>query len=1011
MRTRSLLTAVLPLLLPPALASAQNLVANPGFENGLTGWSGSSGALAASTQNPRSGAACLRVEDASATSSVSATSTSTLAITQGQAYELRVFVRAEQDGQQVLVSLNQLDAGGAWISGHNYDFVVTASTGWTEFSTRLRSFASNAASVVLNLRPAIWTDAGELTGVAYFDDVVFQAVADPGRKNDQATWLVDPGPVRVWRSPAEQKVLRDVTPSAASPRAASILIEAAQGEAEPAQIVLETQGADSLTGVTVSDLAGPSGASIPSTAFQIREVAYVQVVTPTDYSSMPGWTADPLPLFSPPLALAAGRQQPLWLTVRVPQGAKPGDYAGTVHLTFQSAAALDLPITVHVFGFALPKEHHLRTAYGLGLWNLDRYHHLNGDPALRRQVFQLYLGDFAEHRVSPYDPMGDDLIEVGFPNLNWPLDQVVVDPDAPTGTNHVMKVVDDAADATVAAGGAAYLPVTQGSSYTLAFRARTDSSRSFLVALMQYRADHSWISGHNVDTVRAGTTSWASFTATVDSSRLAADAAFFKVALYACPWTAAGELTGATWFDDVSLKPAGGGAELVPNGGFELTVADAEPVADFSRADPALAFALDDLGLDSFRLPVPYFGWGNLGEQHPGSMLGYDWTTPEYATLFGKMVRSMTDHLAQRGWLGKAYTYWFDEPFPSDYAFVGHGMDLLHAADPRLKRLLTEEFQPALAGKVDLWSPLEDLWAPSWSKARQALGEEVWWYVCTGPKAPYPNEFIDHAGIEHRVRFWMAWQLGVQGDLYWDTTYWTCDDLFPPPGLQDPWTDPMSKNNWGGVPGEWGNGDGRLLYPPRSWKDGATRVEGPTPSLRWELIREGLEDYEYLWLLRDAAGRAEAAGADPTAVASARALLDVPPSVFGSTIDYSNDSTALLSHRRSVALALEGLLATLSPSGADAGAAGPDAGAPRLDAGADGGEPPAGEDASGELADSGKPPAGADASTVAQADGSSVQPQPAEAGCGCSSSAGGPETVLLALALFALAQRTRGVPQ
>jgi len=48
------------------------------------------------------------------------------------------------------------------------------------------------------------------------------------------------------------------------------------------------------------------------------------------------------------------------------------------------------------------------------------------------------------------------------------------------------------------------------------------------------------------------------------------------------------------------------------------------------------------------------------------------------------------------------------------------------------------------------------------------------------------------------------------------------------------------------------NGEGSLLYPghqvPRY--TGQKSVIGPVSSIRFELLREGIEDYEYLWLLK-----------------------------------------------------------------------------------------------------------------------------------------------------------------
>ena len=47
------------------------------------------------------------------------------------------------------------------------------------------------------------------------------------------------------------------------------------------------------------------------------------------------------------------------------------------------------------------------------------------------------------------------------------------------------------------------------------------------------------------------------------------------------------------------------------------------------------------------------------------------------------------------------------------------------------------------------------------------------------------------------------------------------------------------------------NGEGSLIYPGSGVKEntGQRNVDGPVSSIRFELLREGIEDYEYLWLL------------------------------------------------------------------------------------------------------------------------------------------------------------------
>jgi len=96
---------------------------------------------------------------------------------------------------------------------------------------------------------------------------------------------------------------------------------------------------------------------------------------------------------------------------------------------------------------------------------------------------------------------------------------------------------------------------------------------------------------------------------------------------------------------------------------------------------------------------------------------------------------------------------------------------------------------------------------------------------------------------------WLAYVYGIEGELYYASDYcWesSCG------GQSDPW---VSIYAFGG------NGDGTLFYPGTPAKiGGSTPV--PVPSLRLALIRDGMEDYEYLHALDaidPAAARAAAA--------------------------------------------------------------------------------------------------------------------------------------------------------
>jgi MYXO-CTERM domain-containing protein len=992
-------------LVAPVAAHGQNLVVNGDFENGATGWSGGT----AATDTPHAGTACLQVVDADSAAGPAAVTADLIAIAPGQAYLFEGWVRGSADDQQTLVTLNQYDAGRAWIPGHNMDFVVTAGVAWAQFRFVIRNFDQLTGYVGISLRPVRWTEAGELLGSAWFDDIFFGSTSVTSEVRGQ--WLASTAAARIWRSPVEQKVRRGDLLADSAPTASELALSAAAGEYEPLQLVIAPLQAGALTSATLTVLHGPAGASVQPTADAIREVAYVEITDPTDQASFGGWMPDPLPALTAPLALSAGQAQPLWITLHPAADAPAGDYSGTLTLDFSSGDTVAVPVRLTVRAFALPASHHLRTAYGLSLGSVDRYHNLAGNPAKRRAVWRRYLDDLAAHRISPYNPFGDDGIGVAF-TLNWPASQTVLDPL--DSNNHVLEIDDQSTSVCIGVQSALAIAVQPATDYALSWRARSDGSHDYLVAVDQYDATGRWISGHNIDLERSGNGNWQSESAVIAASQLTAETASIRLTLYARPWTADGAGTGRTWFDDLLLVASGRSDNLITNGDFELTPDQADVAIDFTAFDEAATLAFDQLHFDSFDLWLQGFGWGNFLEQHPGELLGYGWDTPEYQALFNKMVRAISAHLADQGWLGLAYTYWFDEPDPDDYDFVNFGNDLIGTAEPRLTRLMTEQIEPALVGHVDLWVPLFDLYSPTLAQQRQQAGDEVWWYVCTGPRAPYPNNFIDHPGIEHRIRPWMAWRYGVQGELYWAIDYWTESNAYPTTP-QDPWVDPASHYFQNNVAGNFGNGDGRLIYPPRNWSDGQERIEGPTPSLRWELLREGLEDYEYLWLLKDAADRLAAAGVRPDLVTLARGLLEVPTTIFVSRTEYSDDSAPLLAQREQIAAAIEQLLAALATVPTDAGAGNDAGGRDRAGADAPGPDANAADRSAADAMRSdsagrdqiGSDGGGADAASASGDAGDSGEV--GDAGCGCST-AGHATTfasALLVVAGLALLRRRR----
>jgi hypothetical protein len=268
--------------------------------------------------------------------------------------------------------------------------------------------------------------------------------------------------------------------------------------------------------------------------------------------------------------------------------------------------------------------------------------------------------------------------------------------------------------------------------------------------------------------------------------------------------------------------------------------------------------------------------------------------------LKSEVIRRVCDHLAEKGWLEKAYDYWIDEPPRDRYGDVMERMLFLKETEPRLRRLLTfchdKAPLPSFHGGVNLWVPVLSLFHAERARERQAAGESVWWYVCCGPHHPYPNNFIDHPAINHRIRFWMIQKYGADGSLYWSVTYWR----------QNPWKTAMSYSPQGGT---WGNGDGRLLYPPAKEPPEKPHVCGPINSIRFEMLREGLEDREYFWVLSQVIAKLKAKN-DPTfedVIGEGAKASEVVDRLVRSLIDYETDPQKLYETREEIARAIEKL--------------------------------------------------------------------------------------------------------
>jgi len=317
-----------------------------------------------------------------------------------------------------------------------------------------------------------------------------------------------------------------------------------------------------------------------------------------------------------------------------------------------------------------------------------------------------------------------------------------------------------------------------------------------------------------------------------------------------------------------------------------------DPNVEVSGDEVKVDWTEFDKGAEKF---MPWMNGFNLPYAWMSDFFGTKPGTPEYRKLKRAFLKNMAAHLKEKGWLEKGYAYIYDEPEPDAYQKIVDDAKMWHDADPDYRVLLTEQPEKPLAGEINIYVPILPNYNEVTCPERQKVGDQVWWYVCCWPHHPYPGNFIDYPAIDHRILHWMNWKYGVTGVLYWTTTWWQ----------DNPWTTPMSYTP--DHSGKWGNGDGHLLYPAVREKSKTPLLAGPVDSIRWEMIREGVEDYDYFFMLDQAIKKCEASRTKSAAVAEGKKALAQVDSLVRGRTDYEKDPMRLYAARAQVAEALEKL--------------------------------------------------------------------------------------------------------
>ncbi len=202
--------------------------------------------------------------------------------------------------------------------------------------------------------------------------------------------------------------------------------------------------------------------------------------------------------------------------------------------------------------------------------------------------------------------------------------------------------------------------------------------------------------------------------------------------------------------------------------------------------------------------------------------------TPQFDRAFSDYQRKMAQHLRQKGWIDRAVLYPWDEPNEREYQSFRHMLELIKGADRGLRTAVAGARMPLpeFYGLVDVWTTNLRWYDANafYERIRQRLeaGDDVGGYGNNRYLLDFPLTWL-------RTWPWALFSFGLKHCGWWSVALW----------IGNPWTGFAEA---GRRPGRNWAGAGLFVYPPPAGQ------RGLCDSLRWQVLREGVEDYDYLWL-------------------------------------------------------------------------------------------------------------------------------------------------------------------
>ena len=349
----------------------------------------------------------------------------------------------------------------------------------------------------------------------------------------------------------------------------------------------------------------------------------------------------------------------------------------------------------------------------------------------------------------------------------------------------------------------------------------------------------------------------------------------------------------------------------------DFKVVDGKVTVDFTEYDKAAEVYFDELKFQSSYTPRIFrvFGWGHppsefMGEKpYPGEAPyhGVDRSKlrSEYVARYQSALGQYWEHMKEKGWADKIIMYMADEPHADhDMELQTKAIcDMIHGVDPDIPIYIsTWWYRPEFEGYVDLWGVSHR--GGGWG--HPVTVENLQQIKDNGGDVIFTTDgmvCIDtpYIGFERLIPYF-CFKYGAREYENWAANWHTLDPYHYGWHTFHRQYSSEEVKYWMKYP----NGAGNMIFPGPP-----VGVEHLVAAARLKQARDGIEDFEYMTLLRQLIERGDEKGADvgraQAALDNALELVTIPCADGRYTTGYVSDPDAILEIRHEIALAIEAL--------------------------------------------------------------------------------------------------------